>query len=167
MKIGLINQGGDNHIAIGIGHLLDSVSLEDRKQLTIWFAEDEVYLETVCRAVATPEQDAAMETDHCHDTWFPDSTKTALRLALAPLLSAAVADELQAAVAKAERYERAYRILESLDHINQMWREATEFDDRRRRGEQWNDQWNDVDAMFPQYAAPTAKSPVETSNDNG
>jgi hypothetical protein len=151
-EIKIVDVDKNKFIAVSIPHLLDSMSDDDRKAIVAMATEDEVFMECICRAVATSEQDAAMETSwRGHDTFFWHTTKTRLRAALVPLLGAAVAEELQNALAKAEKHERAHRHLESLCHIESLKREATTWDEKTDRHRQWVTEYEQSQRLFAQY----------------
>lgn len=156
--IGFTRKDKGQLLMLDVAYLLDAMTIDDRKEFVAMVCEDEVFLHTICAAVATDEQWAKLRPEHNdHDSWWGESTKTKLRAALAPLLGAAVADELRKAIQKAELYHSAHDQFRSLCHIRSMFRDASEPIERRSRMDQLAREWFHAEKLFPEFMPEPAK----------
>lgn len=141
------------HLTIELGHLLDYLPHDAQKEFVGYAVANGELLKILCQEIAGTACDGG--DPPTGDIWMGSQTRGEMRVALAPLMGPAIAEELKLAREKAELYENAHRLLRSLAHISQMSREACDQTERIDRNNQWSETWPEVYKMFPEYAPKT------------
>lgn len=137
-------------MTIDIGHLLDWMPPDAKKEFVgLAVAEGEL-LKILCQEIAGANINGGPMPQA--DVWMGSKARGEMREALSPLLGPAVAEELNLARETASKFERCRDVLRSLAHIRLMIEEATDIDERCSRNQQWREQWEEVNSLFPEYA---------------
>ena len=128
-------------LTISLGHLYDQMNETDRLDFLDTVCGHARLIEHVCQAVGGG---CAVEP-----IFFPDLRDRCL-LALTPLMDEAVASSLKDALAKAEKHEKAERILHGMAHVRAMMRDSDGGENQLRR-QQWADCLRELEDAYPEY----------------
>ena len=142
-------------LTIDIGHLLDYMPVEAKKEFVGYAVAEGELLKILCQEIAGTACDGGEPPTG--DIWMGSRTRGEMRAALAPLLGPAVAEELKLAREKADEFQAARDCLRGLAQVHAMRRDATDIDERCDRNRQWTQMWETVDELFPEYAPKPAK----------
>ncbi len=140
--------------------LLDSFPIEARRELVSWAMADGELLRVLCNQIASSnDTDAECGGLPAADYWLSSQDRTALRSALLPLMPAAVADELAAALDLAKRNEQGASTLRSLIHVKLLMEREINRDDPsadacRSRREQYDEMWASAMRWYDSVGGP-------------
>lgn len=126
-------------LVLPLWQLLEHFPIDVRREFVSWALADGELLRTICYQISERLPDGSEYP--AADYWLNERERTALRVALLPLLPNAVAEELRHAIEKSEKNEHGASTLRSLIHVKLLYESADCAELRMSRADQLEGAW--------------------------
>lgn len=143
-----VNGRKDFRLTISMGHILDNMGVDDRKEFVENAIADGVLLGVVCRQIG---RGCADYVDDGADIILDDATISKMRIAVMPLLSEAHALEMAQARKDVEASMKKVGALDSLMHVDFLYRTASNANETVMRANQYHDCLSSARLLYPEF----------------